>query len=118
MSENAYDIELTLDIMKTMSENEIFREFKGLTPSDVVNLSLNILSLIVNTIDKNTLADGKDIEVSENLIDDNNKFAYYSLLCFAVSSLENTELNNNEVKESLLKRMEMNISEKAEGEVL
>ena len=103
----------TLNIMEMLSNNKEFEHFIDVKPSDIINLALNILGLLVEVHDKETTHDNEDIEIYKNLIDDNRKFANYSGLSFAVSRANNNELNElflniceNKELSSLVKEMQ------------
>lgn len=83
----------TLAIMEKLGNNKEFEHILKLNASDIINLALNILDLIVRVHDKETTHDAEDIEIYKSLIDDNKKFASYSALTFAVSRANNDELN-------------------------
>ena len=83
----------TLQIMEMLNNNEEFKHILNINASDVLNLALNVLGLIVEVHDKETTHDDEHVEIHKTLIDDNKQFANYSALAFAVSRAHNTELN-------------------------
>ena len=83
----------TLQIMEMLNNNEEFKHIIDMKASDVLNLALNLLGLIVEVHDKETTHNDEHIEIHKSLIDDNKKFANYSALAFAVSRAQNSKLN-------------------------
>lgn len=83
----------TLQIMEMINNNEEFSHIFDIKASDIINLALNLLGLIVEVHDKETTHNDEHIEIHKTLIDDNKQFAGYSALAIAVSRAHNNELN-------------------------
>ena len=108
----------TLNIMELLSNNKEFEHLFDVRPSDIINLALNLLGLLVEVHDKETSHDDLDVEIYKGLIDDNKKFANYSTLSFAVSRANNDEINELFLTLSENKSLSNLVKEMQEGERL
>lgn len=79
--------------MEMLNNNEEFKHIVRINPSDILNLALDLLSVVIETHDDETTSNDESIELYKSLIDNNKKFGNYSALSFAVSRASNDELN-------------------------
>ena len=80
----------TFHIMKMIEGNPIFNDLKPITPSEVVNLSLDILRIIVQIHDES----GEDVRSNQRLIEDISESSN-SFVRFADISIDVHKSNND-----------------------
>ena len=80
----------TFQIMKMIEGNPIFNDLKPITPSQIVNLSLDILRIIVQIHDES----GEDVRSNQRLIEDISESSN-SFVRFADISIDVHKSNND-----------------------
>lgn len=102
----------TFQIMQMIRGNPIFNDLKPITPSEVVNLSLDILRILIQIHDES----GEDVRGNQRLIQDisesSNSFVRFADISIDVHNSNNEDLINllevlakADDKEELISRM-------------
>ena len=87
----------TLQIMKMIEGNKIFNDLKPITPSDIVNLSLDILRILIQI---HCAADQEECMDNQRLIQDISESSN-SFVRFADISIDVGQSNNQELEDVL-----------------
>ena len=69
---------LILKIMEMIKGNPIFNDLKPLEPSDIVNLSLDILRILVQIHDDSSDDQQRDIRIMEEIAESSNNFVRFA----------------------------------------